>query len=85
MQANEQKLRRTLSEVFGVPEGSIDAGSSKDTIPGWDSLKHLNLVLAIEEQFAVSLTEEQSLEIMSFSLIKEVLGEHGVSFPKDER
>ncbi len=80
MQANEQKLKRTLSEVFGVPEESINEETSKDSVEAWDSLKHLNLVLAIEEQFDVSLSEEQSLEIMSFPLIKAVLGEHGVQF-----
>lgn len=80
MQANEQKLKQTLAEVFGVPEESLTADSSMDNVPGWDSLKHLNLVLALEEQFQVSLTEEQSLEIISFPLIKEVLGEHGVVF-----
>jgi acyl carrier protein len=51
-----------------------------DTVDSWDSLKHLNLVLALEEQFGVSLTEEQSFEILSYPLIKVVLAEHGVAF-----
>ena len=51
-----------------------------DTVSQWDSVKHLNLVLAIEDTFNVSLTEEQSLEILSFPLIKLVLAEHGISF-----
>ena len=79
---NESRLKRTLSEVFGVPEASVDDESSMDTVPGWDSLKHLNLVLALEEQFGVSLSEEQTIEILSYPLIKAVLAEHGVVFAR---
>jgi acyl carrier protein len=77
---NDATLKRTLGEVLGVSEASIDDETSMDTVENWDSLKHLNLVLAIEEKFDVSLTEEQSMEILSYPLIKAVLAEHGVAF-----
>ena len=77
---NEAKLKRTLSEVLGVAETDVGEETSMDTVDSWDSLKHLNLVLALEEQFGVSLTEEQSFEILSYPLIKVVLAEHGVAF-----
>ena len=77
---NEATLKRTLSEVFGIPESSIDDDTTMDTVAAWDSLKHLNLVLALEEQFDVSLSEEQSFEILSYPLIKAVLSEHGIDF-----
>jgi acyl carrier protein len=67
---NEAKLKRTIAGVLGIP----------DTVEAWDSLKHLNLVLALEEQFGVSLTEEQSFEILNYPLIKTVLAEHGIEF-----
>ena len=80
MNTNEQLLKNTLAIVFNVPALLIGEESSMDTLSHWDSVKHLNLVLAIEDAFNVSLTEEQSLEILSFPLIKVVLGEHGISF-----
>jgi acyl carrier protein len=83
MQAdNDAKLKRTLSEVLGVPESEIDDDTSMDTVAAWDSLKHLSLVLAIEERFGLSLSEEQSLEILSYPLVKAVLSEHGVDFAR---
>jgi acyl carrier protein len=81
MNANEQLLKNTLATVFNVPVGLICEDSSMDTLSQWDSVKHLNLVLAIEDAFGISLTEEQSLEILSYPLIKVVLAEHGVRFP----
>jgi acyl carrier protein len=77
---NDTKLKQTLAQVLGVPESGIGDETSMDTVPQWDSLKHLNLVLAIEEQFGVSLTEEQSFEILSYPLAKAVLAEHGIDF-----
>jgi acyl carrier protein len=80
MQATEGKLKQVLADVFGVDVNTIDETASVDTIKEWDSLKHLNLVLALEEQFNVSLTEEQTVQILSYPLIKVVLEEHGVRF-----
>lgn len=80
MQATESKLKQVLADVFGVDADSIDETASVDTIKEWDSLKHLNLVLALEEQFNVSLTEEQTVQILNYPLIKVVLEEHGVRF-----
>lgn len=80
MNSNEQLLKNTLATVFNVPVDIIGEDSSMDTLSQWDSVKHLNLVLAVEDAFNVSLTEEQSLEILSFPLIKIVLAEHGVNF-----
>jgi acyl carrier protein len=40
----------------------------------------MSLVLALEEEFGVELTDDQVVEILSFKLIKIVLQEHGVEF-----
>jgi acyl carrier protein len=76
----EDKLKKILASVFKVKPETINGSSSVDTIETWDSLNHLNLVLALELEFNISLTEEQSVEIMSYPLIKLVLQEHGVKF-----
>lgn len=73
-------LKATLSGVLGLPAAEIGESTSIDSVAAWDSLKHLNLVLALEDTFAVSLTEEQSLEIVNYPLIKSVLAEHGIEF-----
>lgn len=76
--SNIQKLKQIMAVVFNIPENSVNENSSPDNIDVWDSLKHLNLVLAIEEEFDISLTEDQVVEILSYELIIEVLKEHGV-------
>lgn len=80
MKTNEENLKQVLADVFGLDVSEVNEETSVDTVEAWDSLKHLNLVLALEEQFKVTLTEEETVQILNYSLIKVVLGEHGVGF-----
>ena len=80
MSANESKLKQVMADVFGVDVNVIDENASVDTIAKWDSYNHMNLVLALEEQFNVTFQAEQTVEMLSYPLIKTALTEHGVSF-----
>ena len=53
-----EQVRNTASDIFGIPAEKITAESSPETIENWDSMQHLNLVLAIEEKFGVQLDPE---------------------------
>jgi acyl carrier protein len=77
---NEKKLRNVLSTVFETSPDEITEDSSPDNIKKWDSLHHMNLILVLEEEFKIELTEDQSVEIMNYKLIKLVLQEHGIKF-----
>ena len=77
---NKEKLNQILASVFNVPVEKINNETSPDTIDNWDSLNHLNLVLALEEGFGVSFTEEQTVEILNYELIIMTLIELGIKF-----
>jgi acyl carrier protein len=80
LQANEEDLRQVLADVLDLEASVIIETASIDTIEQWDSLKHLNLVLALEERFGITLTDEQTVQILSYPLIKIALEEQGVRF-----
>ncbi|MBE0644915.1 MAG: acyl carrier protein [Bacteroidetes bacterium] len=73
-----QRIRLVFSKVFGIDEQLIPDGSSPDTIQGWDSLKHLNLVTALEEEFDVEFTDTEVVECTSPAMAKEILKLKGV-------
>ena len=54
-----EQVRTVASDIFGIPAEKITAESSPDTIESWDSMQHLNLVLAIEEKFRVQFDPEE--------------------------
>ena len=80
MKASEDKLKQVLADVFDVDVSKVDETTSVDTVEKWDSHNHLILVLTLEAEFNVTLTEEQTVQILSYPLIKVVLKEHGVDF-----
>lgn len=60
-----EEVRAVASDIFGVPADQITAESSPETIENWDSMQHLNLVLAIEEKFGVQLEPEDIEQMKS--------------------
>lgn len=69
------KLKEVLSAVFEVSFESITDDSSSDTIENWDSLRHLNLIIALEEEFNVVIPDEEVGNMVNFKLIELVLND----------
>ena len=70
-----EKIRQLASDVFEVPLSEIRPESSPDTISTWDSLHHLNLVLALEQEFAIQFTPEEIEQLLSIELIDALIAE----------
>jgi acyl carrier protein len=70
-----QKVIQIVSQVMGVPEQEIGDESSINTVEVWDSLKHMNLVLALEEEFGVQFSDEKIVEMLSVAQIVEAVHE----------
>ena len=72
------RIRGVVADVFGVPTASLTDASGPDTVEGWDSLGHVNLVLALESEFAVSISPEDSIAMVSIGRIQQLLAEKQV-------
>ena len=70
---NEDALKNVMATMLNVDPASIGPDTSMDTVPSWDSLRHMNLVLALEEEFKVTIPDEDAGNITSYQLIKLVL------------
>lgn len=75
MRADE--IRKVMGAVFGIEATSIGEDASPGNIEQWDSLRHMNLVLALEEEFSVRFSEEAIDQLISFRLIDLALKELG--------
>jgi len=63
------RVYKIVSQVLDVPESEITDDSSSDTIESWDSLKHMNLILGLEQEFNIQFSDEQIVELLSVGLI----------------
>jgi acyl carrier protein len=69
------RVQRSVADVFEVTIESVRPESSPDTIESWDSLRHLNLVLTLEQEFGVQFTPEEIEQLLSVELIEALLDE----------
>jgi acyl carrier protein len=72
------RLYRTLADVFGTHPDTLSDTSSPDTVSAWDSLNHLNLVMALESEFAIRLSPDDAVDMRNIGLIRTILREQGV-------
>lgn len=71
----KESIKQVMSAVFEQPKENINEDSSSDTIDTWDSLRHMNLILALEEEFNVEIPDEEVGNLMNFKLIELVITE----------
>jgi len=67
------ELIRIVSQIMNVPTDQLNENSSPQTIKNWDSLKHMNLIMALEEDFAVSFSDEEIIDMLSIDTIYKIL------------
>jgi len=69
----DPRLVNAISEVFDVPGEDVRPESSSETLPEWDSISHLKLILHLEETFQVRFPTSQIPKLVSVGLIQEEL------------
>ena len=70
-----ERVRHIIADLFQRSFEEITPHTSPDTLAGWDSLQHLNLVLALEQEFALQFTPEEIEQMLSVELIADLLEE----------
>jgi acyl carrier protein len=69
-----------VAELFALSPDRVTEDSSNQTLPEWDSLGHITLVLELETRYGVSLSAEEALALTSVKAIKQTLRERGVTW-----
>tara|TARA_B100000678_G_scaffold20140_1_gene15458 strand:- start:596 stop:844 length:249 start_codon:yes stop_codon:yes gene_type:complete len=64
----DARLEKILKEVFQVEK--INLNFSMDEIPEWNSFKHYELIIAVENEFKIKLGITDTMEITSIPIIK---------------
>jgi acyl carrier protein len=67
------RIKQVMSAVFEIQLESITDEASTDNLDNWDSLRHLNLILALEEEFGVSIPDEEVGNLVNYKLIELVI------------
>ena len=65
-----QKVKSIMAETFKVAPNAINADTSPDNLDQWTSLKHVDLVLNLQQAFDIEFTDSQIVEeLLSYKTI----------------
>jgi acyl carrier protein len=53
------KLTPIFQEIFSAENLSVDEQLTAKEVPGWDSLSHINMVVAVEKAFRIRLNTRE--------------------------
>jgi acyl carrier protein len=71
----DARLRKIFGQLFPVDPTALADSDRRGELQGWDSLGHLDLVTALENEFGISIEAERALEIETFGEAKQVLAQ----------
>ena len=72
----EEQLQRIFQQSFGVEQ--IDEETSIDNVKGWDSMAHVGLMMALQQEFGVSIAPAVAIELTDVGSIKAFLKNQGI-------
>lgn len=75
MENIDERIKDVMSAVFGVDADTINEDSSQDNIEEWESIKTLDLIVALEEEFGVTIPLEEVGNMTNFKYIRLMMAE----------
>ena len=72
---SEEKLKSVVGSMLDLDPAAIGEDTSTDTVAQWDSVKHMNLVIALEGAFDITIPDEDVANLTSYPIIRAVVEE----------
>jgi acyl carrier protein len=70
-------LRDLVADVLQMPVDELPEDANADDLEAWDSLKHLDIVLALEEKTGVKFQTDEIPQLTSLARLEAALTAHG--------
>jgi acyl carrier protein len=69
----DTRLRDVMGAILDLDPEALNDATSAETVEAWDSVHHMNLVIAVEDEFGVRLPENEIANLTSFPALREAL------------
>lgn len=74
----ENRIKSVLAIVLELDITNIKNDCSPETIEKWDSLKQMNLIIALESEFGIEINEDEILELVNIPAIIKIMHAKGI-------
>jgi acyl carrier protein len=69
----EEQIKQVMADVLNLDLKAINGATSKDGTASWDSLAHINLIVALEQEFQISFDVSEIESMLTYSDILETM------------
>lgn len=77
--STRERVRVIFADVFDAPDFELRDDMTADDVEGWDSLNHINLIIAIENEFAVQFEGTEIAALANVGDLFALLASRGVT------
>jgi acyl carrier protein len=70
-----EQLFKVISDTLGININELDIDSSSENIAPWDSLKHMNLIFAIEDEFNITIPDDSLSNSTNVTSLMKIISE----------
>jgi acyl carrier protein len=74
---SRDSLREIIAQAISVPTSRVTSNASSGTLEEWDSLGHLNIILAVEGATNVKFSTSEIPQLTSLVKLEDALRRHG--------
>ena len=78
--SNEEKYKKVFEQSLSIAKDKIQNDLKYNDIPEWDSIGHMTLISALEENFSISIDTDDIVDFSSFEVGKKILSKYGIKF-----
>lgn len=77
-QDNWTRLKEIISILLEIEITKVSQETGPETVEQWDSLNHINICTAVNQEFGVSMTTEEMNGIRNVADLAKLLGAKGI-------
>ena len=68
-----ETVNEVFRDVFDDPSITVEDSTTSDDVDGWDSLEHINLIAAIEQEFGVKFNMGQVVSMKNVGEMVDII------------
>ena len=73
------KYKKAFKEALSLKDSLINEKLKYESVPEWDSIGHMSLISALEENFSISIDTDDVVDFSSFKKGKEILKKYKIN------
>jgi len=69
----KEKILYVMATVFEMEIINIQDDAAPGLVEAWDSLRHMTLIVSLEEEFGIRFTDDEMTDLLNLELIHKIV------------